>query len=76
MAHEDLSYALYVHEYSSGRFFKAREEADKAIKIMEVRQFLTLYLIFFSLSTFRTGLRGQNKKYGYVKTRLKHWSDV
>ncbi|KAK7870966.1 hypothetical protein R5R35_012177 [Gryllus longicercus] len=35
VAHEDLAYALYVHEYSSGRFLKAREHADKAIAIME-----------------------------------------
>lgn len=24
VAHEDLAYALYVHEYSSGRFTEAR----------------------------------------------------
>ncbi|CAG2053710.1 unnamed protein product [Timema podura] len=34
IAHEDLAYALYVHEYSSGRFLKAREHAEKAIEIM------------------------------------------
>ncbi|KAJ9574870.1 hypothetical protein L9F63_007965, partial [Diploptera punctata] len=35
VAHEDLAYALYVYEYSSGRFLKAKEHADKAITIME-----------------------------------------
>lgn len=35
VAHEDLAYALYVHEYSSGRFSEARENAEKAINIME-----------------------------------------
>ncbi|KAF4529395.1 hypothetical protein B566_EDAN003486 [Ephemera danica] len=35
VAHEDLAYALYVHEYSSGRFSDARENAEKAINIME-----------------------------------------
>ncbi|XP_069703847.1 amyloid protein-binding protein 2 [Periplaneta americana] len=35
VAHEDLAYALYVYEYSSGRFLKAREHAEKAIIIME-----------------------------------------
>ncbi|XP_026481902.1 amyloid protein-binding protein 2-like isoform X3 [Ctenocephalides felis] len=35
IAHEDLAYALYVHEYSSGRFYKARENAEKAIEIMQ-----------------------------------------
>ncbi|XP_014664027.1 PREDICTED: amyloid protein-binding protein 2-like isoform X3 [Priapulus caudatus] len=34
IAHEDLAYALYVHEYSSGRFSDAREHAEKAIQIM------------------------------------------
>ncbi|XP_066995846.1 amyloid protein-binding protein 2 isoform X2 [Anabrus simplex] len=35
IAHEDLAYALYVYEYSSGRFIRAREHADKALFIME-----------------------------------------
>lgn len=43
IAHEDLSYALYVHEYSSGRFFKAREHIDRAIRIVEVNSY------FFSI---------------------------
>ncbi|XP_071442757.1 amyloid protein-binding protein 2 isoform X2 [Hetaerina americana] len=34
-AHEDLAYALYVHEYSSGRFLEAREHAERAINIMK-----------------------------------------
>ncbi|KAG8231737.1 hypothetical protein J437_LFUL012015 [Ladona fulva] len=34
-AHEDLAYALYVHEYSSGRFVDARDHAEKAITIMK-----------------------------------------
>lgn len=34
-AQEDLAYALYVYEYSSGRFYKARDHAERAIKIME-----------------------------------------
>ncbi|KYN07725.1 PREDICTED: amyloid protein-binding protein 2 [Cyphomyrmex costatus] len=35
LAHEDLAYALYVHEYSSGRFDDASEHAGIAIDIME-----------------------------------------
>jgi len=35
VAHEELAYALYVYEYSSGRFDKARDHAEKAIIIME-----------------------------------------
>ncbi|XP_013379692.1 amyloid protein-binding protein 2 [Lingula anatina] len=34
VAHEDLAYATYVHEYSSGKFSDAREHAEKAIKII------------------------------------------
>ncbi|XP_046396092.1 amyloid protein-binding protein 2 isoform X2 [Ischnura elegans] len=34
-AHEDLAYALYVHEYSSGRFVEARDHAERAINIMK-----------------------------------------
>ncbi|XP_075977853.1 protein interacting with APP tail-1 isoform X2 [Anticarsia gemmatalis] len=34
-AQEDLAYALYVLEYSSGRFYKAKEHAEGAIKIIE-----------------------------------------
>lgn len=34
IAHEDLAYASYVHEYSSGKFQHAREHADKALNIM------------------------------------------
>lgn len=45
-AQEDLAYALYVLEYSSGRFYKAREHAERAIRILEVRGiqfFLNIY---------------------------------
>ncbi|KAF5293748.1 hypothetical protein FQA39_LY03233 [Lamprigera yunnana] len=35
IGHEDLAYALYVNEYSSGRFYFAREHADRAIRIMD-----------------------------------------
>jgi hypothetical protein len=35
-AQEDLAYALYVLEYSSGRFYKARDHAERAIRIIEV----------------------------------------
>jgi len=35
IAQEDLSYALYVHEYSSGMFRLARENAEKAIRLMK-----------------------------------------
>ncbi|XP_011860542.1 PREDICTED: amyloid protein-binding protein 2-like [Vollenhovia emeryi] len=35
LAHEDLAYALYVHEYSSGRFDDASDHAGVAIDIME-----------------------------------------
>ncbi|XP_034949650.1 amyloid protein-binding protein 2 [Chelonus insularis] len=35
IAHEELAYALYVHEYSSGRFSQAREQIERAIEIME-----------------------------------------
>ncbi|XP_011158266.1 amyloid protein-binding protein 2 [Solenopsis invicta] len=35
LAHEDLAYALYVHEYSSGRFDDASDHAGIAIDIME-----------------------------------------
>ncbi|KAK9888109.1 hypothetical protein WA026_000384 [Henosepilachna vigintioctopunctata] len=34
LAHEDLAYVLYVHEYSSGSFNAASENAEKALKIM------------------------------------------
>lgn len=33
-AHEDLSYALYVHEYSTGNFDEARYHAESAISII------------------------------------------
>lgn len=32
---EDLAYALYVYEYSSGRFKKARDFAEESISILE-----------------------------------------
>ncbi|XP_011305505.1 amyloid protein-binding protein 2 [Fopius arisanus] len=35
IAHEDLAYALYVQDYSSGRFTPANDHASKAIEIME-----------------------------------------
>lgn len=35
VAHEDLSYASYVQEYSSGRFTDAKDHAEKAIDILE-----------------------------------------
>jgi len=35
VAQEDLAYALYVHEYSSGMFSSARENAEKAIRLMK-----------------------------------------
>ncbi|XP_060560053.1 amyloid protein-binding protein 2-like [Ruditapes philippinarum] len=35
VAHEDLSYASYVQEYSSGRFTDAKDHAEKAIEILE-----------------------------------------
>ncbi|XP_011645034.1 amyloid protein-binding protein 2 [Pogonomyrmex barbatus] len=35
LAHEDLAYALYVHEYSSGKFEDASDHAGTAIDIME-----------------------------------------
>ncbi|XP_020292274.1 amyloid protein-binding protein 2 [Pseudomyrmex gracilis] len=35
LAHEDLAYALYVYEYSSGRFIEASQNAGTAIEIME-----------------------------------------
>ncbi|XP_044760514.1 amyloid protein-binding protein 2 [Coccinella septempunctata] len=34
LAHEDLAYVLYVHEYSSGSFATASEHAELALKIM------------------------------------------
>lgn len=34
VAHEDLAYALYVHEYSSGNFTKARYHSERAINIL------------------------------------------
>lgn len=36
VTHEDLAYALYVHEYSSGRFTAARQHAEDAINSMLV----------------------------------------
>lgn len=42
-AQEDLAYALYVLEYSSGRFYQARENAEKAICIIEVILFILFY---------------------------------
>ncbi|XP_051153214.1 amyloid protein-binding protein 2 [Leptopilina boulardi] len=35
IAHEELAYALYVHEYSSGKFEQASYHAGKAIEIMD-----------------------------------------
>lgn len=35
MAKEDLSYAMYVHEYSSGNFVNALEHAEKAMETMQ-----------------------------------------
>ncbi|CAH0563319.1 unnamed protein product [Brassicogethes aeneus] len=35
LAHEDMAYALYVHEYSSGRFTSARDHSEKSIRIMD-----------------------------------------
>ncbi|KAG7198690.1 hypothetical protein KM043_001688 [Ampulex compressa] len=35
LAHEDLAYALYVYEYSSGKFQEASAHAGKAIDLME-----------------------------------------
>ncbi|VEN53775.1 unnamed protein product [Callosobruchus maculatus] len=35
LGHEDLAYALYVNEYSSGRFYHARENAERSMRIME-----------------------------------------
>lgn len=34
IAHEDLAYSSYVHEYSTGRFSDARDHAEKAIQII------------------------------------------
>ncbi|CAH1403148.1 unnamed protein product [Nezara viridula] len=34
VSHEELAYALYVHEYSSGRFYQARKHSEKAIAMM------------------------------------------
>ncbi|XP_046583008.1 amyloid protein-binding protein 2-like isoform X2 [Haliotis rubra] len=34
IAHEDLAYASYVEQYSSGRFQKAKDHAEKAIEIL------------------------------------------
>ncbi|XP_022200085.2 amyloid protein-binding protein 2 [Nilaparvata lugens] len=34
IAQEDMAYALYVHEYSSGHFAIARDQAEKAISTM------------------------------------------
>ncbi|XP_030567767.1 amyloid protein-binding protein 2 [Drosophila novamexicana] len=35
IAHEDLSYAYYVHEYSTGDFSFAQEHVDEAVHIMK-----------------------------------------
>ncbi|XP_055370837.1 amyloid protein-binding protein 2 isoform X2 [Condylostylus longicornis] len=35
IAHEDLSYAYYVYEYSSGNFRLAKENVEKAVKLMK-----------------------------------------
>ncbi|CAG9862918.1 unnamed protein product [Phyllotreta striolata] len=35
LGHEDLAYALYVYEYSSGRFYEAREHVERSVRIME-----------------------------------------
>ncbi|KAH8266996.1 hypothetical protein KR026_001822, partial [Drosophila bipectinata] len=35
IAHEDLSYAYYVHEYSTGDFSCAQDHVDKAVTIMK-----------------------------------------
>lgn len=34
IAHEDLAYALYVKEYSSGEFYPARDHIEKALTVM------------------------------------------
>ncbi|KAK9737427.1 hypothetical protein QE152_g10727 [Popillia japonica] len=35
IGHEDLAYAQYVNEYSSGQFYSPRENAERAMRIME-----------------------------------------
>lgn len=35
IAHEDLSYAYYVHEYSTGNFSSARDHVEKAVDILK-----------------------------------------
>lgn len=35
IGYEDLAYALYVNEYSSGSFYPAKDNADKSIRIRE-----------------------------------------
>ncbi|XP_005188507.1 amyloid protein-binding protein 2 [Musca domestica] len=35
MAHEDLSYAYYVHEYSTGNFTCARDHIEKSVDILK-----------------------------------------
>ena len=35
VAHEDLAYALYVHEYSSGNFRAAKEHIETSIAMMQ-----------------------------------------
>lgn len=35
IAHEDLSYAYYVHEYSTGNFTCARDHVEKAVDILK-----------------------------------------
>lgn len=34
LAHEDLAYATYVHEYSSGKFSEARNHAETSLRIL------------------------------------------
>ncbi|CAG4982682.1 unnamed protein product [Colias eurytheme] len=51
-AQEDLAYALYVLEYSSGRFYKARDHAERAIRIIEEDLAYALYVLEYSSGRF------------------------
>ena len=46
-AQEDLAYALYVLEYSSGRFYKARDHAERAIRIIQVGRGSSILILCF-----------------------------
>ena len=50
VAHEELAYALYVHEYSSGRFYLARY----VLRFSLYRSYKVMIINFFLNNIFKS----------------------